>query len=79
MSAARWVSVREYAVAFGVSPATVYGMVAARKLPHVRLGAGRGTIRIPADAVPAAEPMPVPTEAAPLPAPKKAVFKHLRL
>ena len=46
----RHVRVREYAAAYGVSTATVYGMVAAGKLPHVRLGTGRGTIRIPIDA-----------------------------
>jgi excisionase family DNA binding protein len=43
--------VREYAAAYGVSMQTVYAMCAANKLPHVRLGTGRGTIRIPEDAV----------------------------
>ena len=47
----RYVSVRDYAAAYGVSVATVYAMCAGGKLPHVRLGAGRGTIRIPDDAV----------------------------
>jgi excisionase family DNA binding protein len=47
----RYMSVRDYAAAYGVSVATVYAMCATRKLPHVRLGAGRGTIRIPEDAV----------------------------
>ena len=42
-------SVREYAAAYGVSAATVYAMCAANKLRHVRLGAGRGTIRIQED------------------------------
>ena len=46
----RHLTVREYAAAYGVSAATVYSMCAAGKLPHVRLGAGRGTIRIPEDA-----------------------------
>ena len=43
-------SVREYAAAYGVSAATVYAMCAANKLRHVRLGVGRGTIRILEDA-----------------------------
>jgi excisionase family DNA binding protein len=47
----RYVSVRDYAAAYGVSVATVYAMCATGKLPHVRLGTGRGTIRIPEDAV----------------------------
>lgn len=46
----RYVSVRDYAAAYGVSVATVYAMCAAGKLSHVRLGTGRGTIRIPDDA-----------------------------
>lgn len=29
-----------------VSPATVYALCAQKKLPHLRIGAGRGTIRI---------------------------------
>lgn len=45
----KYLSVREYAVEYGVSPATVYAMCAQKKLAHVRLGVGRGTIRIPAD------------------------------
>ncbi len=40
-------TVKEYATLFGVSAATVYAMCASGKLPHVRLGVGRGTIRIP--------------------------------
>lgn len=45
----RYLSVREYAAFFGVSIATVYGMCTQGLLPHVRLGVGRGTIRIPVD------------------------------
>jgi excisionase family DNA binding protein len=47
----RHLSVREYAAAYGVSPQTIYAMCAANKLAHVRLGTGRGTIRIAEDAV----------------------------
>ena len=43
----KYLSVREYAVEYGISPATVYAMCAQKKLAHVRLGVGRGTIRIP--------------------------------
>jgi excisionase family DNA binding protein len=46
----QYLNVREYAEAFGVSIATVYAMCAQGKLRHVRLGTGRGTIRIPLDA-----------------------------
>lgn len=46
----QYLSVREYAATFGVSIATVYAMCATGKLAHVRLGTGRGTIRIPEDA-----------------------------
>lgn len=45
----KYLSVREYAEEFGISPATVYAMCAQKKLAHVRLGVGRGTIRIPTD------------------------------
>lgn len=47
----KFLNVRDYAAAYGVSPATVYAMCSAGKLPHVRLGIGRGTIRISEDAV----------------------------
>ena len=43
----KYLSVREYAVEYGISPATVYAMCAQKKLAHLRLGVGRGTIRIP--------------------------------
>lgn len=48
----RHLSVREYATAYGVSMNTVYAMCAAGRLAHIRLGMGRGTIRILEDAVP---------------------------
>ena len=47
----KYMSVREYAARHMVCAATVYAMCAQGTLPHVRLGVGRGTIRIPVDAV----------------------------
>jgi excisionase family DNA binding protein len=44
-------SVAEAAKELGVSPGTVYALCAGRKLRHERIGLGRGTIRIPADAL----------------------------
>lgn len=41
----RFYSVRQVALILGVSTATVYRLAAARKLPHSRVGCGRGTIR----------------------------------
>ena len=38
--------VKEAAARLEVSPATVYGLIAAGKLRCVRIGIGRGTIRI---------------------------------
>ena len=40
-------TVRESASRLGCSEALVYLLCSQRKLPHVRLGTGRGTIRIP--------------------------------
>jgi excisionase family DNA binding protein len=42
-------TVRESAHRFGCSEALVYLLCSERRLPHVRLGTGRGTIRIPED------------------------------
>jgi excisionase family DNA binding protein len=42
-------TVREAAVRLGCSPALVYQLCAERRIGHVRLGVGRGTIRIPED------------------------------
>ncbi len=39
-------TVRESAARLGCSEALVYLLCAERRLPHVRLGTGRGTIRI---------------------------------
>ena len=44
-------SVREAAQALGVSPNLVYGLCARKRIRHERHGLGRGTIRIPEDAL----------------------------
>lgn len=44
-------SVAEAAKELGVSPGTVYSLCASRKIRHERIGLGRGTIRIPEDAL----------------------------
>jgi excisionase family DNA binding protein len=71
--------VREAAAKLEVSPATVYALVAAGKLRHIRVGLGRGAIRILdehiADYLRAAEPV---TKAVPAPAPARQIkLKHL--
>ena len=47
----RLLSVRETANLLGVSVALVYGLCTRRKIRHERHGLGRGTIRIPEDAL----------------------------
>jgi excisionase family DNA binding protein len=44
-------SVKQAAERLGVSPSLIYSLCAARKLRHFRVGVGRGTIRIPDDAL----------------------------
>lgn len=44
-------TVRQTAERLGVSPATVYQLCSARRIRHERHGLGRGTIRIPEDAI----------------------------
>lgn len=39
-------TVKQAAERLGVSPSLVYGLIAARELAHVRVGFGRGLIRI---------------------------------
>ncbi len=39
-------NIREAAVRLEVKPSTVYQLCSAGRLPHVRIGVGRGTIRI---------------------------------
>ena len=49
--AMRTFSVSEVAEELGVSVGTVYSLCAAKKIRHERIGLGRGTIRIPEDAI----------------------------
>jgi excisionase family DNA binding protein len=42
-------SVKQAAERLQVAPTTVYGLCAGKKLGHLRVGAGRGTIRIRED------------------------------
>lgn len=74
--------IREVARWLRCSQSTAYGLVASGALRHVRLGVGKGGIRIPVDAVQeflakrqtgAAEPKPSP------PPRKPAKLKHLTL
>jgi excisionase family DNA binding protein len=44
-------SVIEAAQVLGVSTGTVYGLCSRRRIRHERHGLGRGTIRIPEDAI----------------------------
>jgi excisionase family DNA binding protein len=44
-------TVKDTAARIGVSEQLVYALCAGRRLRHVRVGLGRGTIRIPEDAV----------------------------
>jgi excisionase family DNA binding protein len=44
-------SVKQAAERLGVSPKLVYALCAGRKIAHERYGLGRGTIRIPEDAL----------------------------
>lgn len=47
----RLLTVKETATQIGVSPTLVYALIARRKIRHERHGLGRGTIRIPEDAL----------------------------
>lgn len=44
-------TVREVAEQLGISAQSVYQLCATKKLAHLRLGVGRGTLRIPAQAL----------------------------
>ncbi|CAN5702360.1 hypothetical protein BH23PLA1_BH23PLA1_41270 [soil metagenome] len=44
-------TVKDTAARLGISPGLVYSLVAGRKLRFVRIGNGRGRIRIPEDAI----------------------------
>lgn len=71
-------TVKECAEILRVSPATVYQLCARRKLPHVRVGAGRGTIRIREEDLAAyLAAAAVPSVAAATSAP--VMLKHLKV
>lgn len=76
-------SVREAAEVLTLSEATVRGLCARKRLRHERHGLGRGTIRIPEDAIEeyrrsvtvgVGEQSILPT-----PKPQSVILKHLRL
>lgn len=43
--------VQEVATRLGVAPTTVYALCRRKQLMHTRIGSGRGTIRIPEEAL----------------------------
>jgi len=47
----RLLSVRQVADELGVAPTTVYAMCHRKQILHTRVGSGRGTIRIPEEAL----------------------------
>jgi excisionase family DNA binding protein len=69
-------TVKQVAAILQVSAATVYQLCAARKLPHVRVGVGRGAIRVDEDALAAF--LQASTVAPGRPA-NAAALKHIRL
>lgn len=78
-------TVKEASEILGVSSALIYSLCAAHKLRHERHGLGRGTIRIPEDALEeyrSHQTVPVSGEVkASLPAPKPGQLKleHITL
>jgi len=44
-------TVKQAAIELGISTALVYALIARRKIRHERHGLGRGTIKIPEDAI----------------------------
>jgi excisionase family DNA binding protein len=73
-------TVREVAAILHVSAATVYALCNKRKLAHIRVGAGRGTIRIrqeDLDAFIAGATVQTGEPTAPKPPPIK--LKHLKI
>jgi len=77
-------SIKQAAAALGLSPGTVYGLCAARRIRHERYGLGRGRIKIPEDALQeyrqrsTIEVVQVAASVPPPPAPT-ITPKHLRL
>lgn len=42
----KYLTVRQVAERLGVSRSVIYACIAAGRLPHIRVGLGRGTIRV---------------------------------
>ena len=79
-------TVKQTAERLGVSASLVYGLCSAGRLRHERYGLGRGTIRVPPDALDEyrrAQTVPAANRATPAPAPapvpKPVQFKHLTI
>ncbi len=72
-------TVKDAASRLGISPGLVYSLVAGRKLRFVRVGNGRGRIRIPEDAIDeyVSRATVAPVDARPLPG--RVKLKHLKL
>ncbi len=72
-------TVKQAAVRLSVSPTTVYGLCQRRKLRHVRVGLGRGAVRIEEkdleEYLKGATVGPERVE----PSPPREHFKHLRV
>jgi excisionase family DNA binding protein len=80
-------SVAETARVLGVAASTIYALCSSKRIRHERIGLGRGTIRIPEDAIEEFR-QSVTVEAAtgrdsqPVSAPRqkvRPVFKHIRV
>jgi excisionase family DNA binding protein len=72
-------TVKEAAARLGISPGLVYSLISGRKLRFVRVGNGRGRIRVPEDAIDEylARSTFAPQE--PKPVPARVRLKHLKL
>jgi excisionase family DNA binding protein len=73
-------TVQEVAQILKISPATVYDLCKKRKLGHLRVGAGRGTIRIRQEDLDAfISGATVQPEAPTAPRPPPVKLKHLKV
>ena len=75
-------TVKEAAEQLRISTALVYALCAAKKIRHERHGLGRGTIRIPPEALDeyrAVQTIGVETIAVPTPKKVRRPFQHLKL
>jgi excisionase family DNA binding protein len=72
-------TVRQAAERLQVAPATIYGLCGRQKLAHLRIGAGRGTIRIPEESLDAfVSGVTVRAEDSPAPPQPRMKLKHLK-